>query len=96
MTTTATRNTTRQQLTAGRPTNAYARVDAWRLATAIDYSGMSRADLARKARVGKSTIVGLTSGARTTCKVETAKRIAKALRKPPAELFTVHRIDVNA
>lgn len=81
------------KLTAGRSHGHYAKVDAWRLATAVDYSGMSRAQVAAKAKVGKSTLVQLTSGNRATCKVETAKRIAKALRKPPAELFQLVVID---
>lgn len=92
MTTTATR----RRIPAGRPKGRYVKVDAWRLRTTIALSGMTHSEIAARAHVSRSAISNLTSEARPTCRVETARAIAKALKQNPRDLFTVVIIDRDA
>lgn len=91
MTTTTTRKPA--QITAGRPANKRAKVKYEALFNAAYYCGLSHVQLARKARIGRSTLVQLLSGDRKTCKVEVAVAIASALSQPPAMLFDVEHLD---
>ena len=62
-------------------------VDTRSLKVALKFSGMSHAQLALKAGVSKAMIGNLASGARITCKADTAVKIAKALDLKPKDLF---------
>ena len=53
----------------------------------MDYKRMRIRELARAARVSRATIGHLHSGARNTCKPETARAIEEALGAPTGLLF---------
>lgn len=55
----------------------------------MQFRGVSVRDLAGKVGVSHGTIGWLTSGKRSTCKPEVARRIAKALDCPVESLFVV-------
>lgn len=62
---------------------------------AMKLARWSNADLARMAGVAKGTVGNLRSGARTTCNVETAVKIEKALRVDAGDIFVRHVLIVD-
>lgn len=61
----------------------------------MDYKDMNVRDLATAAGVSRATIGHLHSGARSTCRPETAKAIAKALAAPRDLLFEARSSNVS-
>lgn len=78
---------TRRTLTA-RPN-----VSAIRMA--MKFRGMTKAELARSARLSKGTVGNVLNGTRKTFNPETANAIATALDLTADELFTLEPLTVN-
>lgn len=70
-----------------------AKVDRKALRMAIKFSGMSQAEVARKAKVSPQQISNLLH-TRQYCGADTAGKIARALNTDAAELFTLNMFGV--
>ncbi|GAA1450339.1 helix-turn-helix transcriptional regulator [Nesterenkonia lacusekhoensis] len=72
-----------------------ATVDRRALSMAIRFSGLTKAEIARRAGIVPTTITNLQRH-RTTCSVDTAAAIAKALEVPTRELFLLNTFTGNS
>lgn len=66
-----------------------ATVDRKALEMAINFSGMSKDEIARRAGLSPSTISNLLH-TRKTCSAETAGKLAKTLKQPTHALFVLN------
>ena len=58
-----------------------------------NFAGMTQAKLANATMLSTGMIGSLESGARTTCSLEVATRIAEQLQTPIKDLFTMRKLE---
>lgn len=82
-------------MTSPRPLVTHVKVDTRLFRVAVAFSGMSHAQLAKKAGVSKALIGNLNSGTRNTCKGDTAAKIARVLNLKAIKLTAADVFDMQ-